>query len=79
VKDNANRRRPDNFREAMAQTNRPPQYDTATIEEYVTWLGTRCGPDGALAVETLLPLLPRMERRTAVAVLKQAIAVCGAD
>ena len=79
MRDTAHRHRPDNHREAMTQANRPPQHDTATIEEYVSWLGTRCGPDGALAVETLLPLLPRMERRTAVAVLKQAIAVCGAD
>ena len=55
----------------------PP--DCASVEEYMTWLGTRCGPDGALAAETLLPLLPRMDHRTAVAVLRQAIAVCGAD
>jgi hypothetical protein len=79
VRDTAHRHRPDNHREATTQASPLAQHDAATVEEYVTWLGTRCGPDGALAVETLRPLLPAMEPRTAVAVLRQAIAVCGGD
>lgn len=79
MKDIAHRHMPGYRKETMMQPQNYAPPESASIEEYVVWLRTRCGPDGALAAETLQPLLPGMEQRTAVAVLKQAIAVCGAD